>query len=320
MKTRSFTLALTALVIPVLLAGCAELAIRSAQPKEPRASTTPLARVAVERFWASFREARYEGLPEVRRLLTAAYLETPTDPRLALLLAHAHLWSVAERARLGRLDPAITDHLILAERYFEEAQRLAPEDLRIAGWLGAMKLALGEVHRDERLKREGYFMLRAAAEAYIEFNGFSLAYPLIRQPHDSPRLREAIHAMERSLEACAGQREDRPRPALAGAPAPGDERGVRACTNTELAPHNVEGFFLHFGDLHLKQGDLRGAEAMYRRVRASPGYPTWRYKAALEDRLAHLEDWSRRLRDGDPRNDPPYLFNSPIACVACHAQ
>lgn len=53
MKTRSFTLlALTALVIPLLLAGCAELATRSAPPKEP-------ARVAVERFWASFREARF---------------------------------------------------------------------------------------------------------------------------------------------------------------------------------------------------------------------------------------------------------------------
>lgn len=51
---------------------------------------------------------------------------------------------------------ALTDHLILAERYFEEARRLAAGDERIPGWLGGVQLALGTVHQDERLWRDDW--------------------------------------------------------------------------------------------------------------------------------------------------------------------
>lgn len=307
----------------VLWVRCSSIAVWSAPPKRPAASTSRLAHHAVQRFWASFSEARYEDLPEIRRLLTAAYLETPTDPQLALLLAHAHLWTISERARLRELEPGITDHLILAERYFEEAGRLAPNDERMAGWLGPVKMALGEVHRDERLKREGYVMVRAGADAYLEFNGFSLAYPLIRQPHDSPRFQEAVEAMWRSTEACTGRRYDRERPPVSWAelaPLRTGRGRARVCWNTALVPHNVEGFFLHFGDLLLKNGQREAAEAAYRLIKQTDGYSSWRFKSALEERLGKLDDWSRRLRDGDPGNDPPYLFASPIACVGCHAR
>ena len=185
-------LACFAVLVP--LAGCAAIAIGSAPAKPVQASTTALAAQAVRVFWESFYDARYDDIPRVQMLLTAAYLEAPGDPRLALLLAHTHLWRIAERAHLQSVPPEITDHMILADRYFEEARRLAPDDERVAGWLGAAKLALGNIHRDERLKREGYFMLKRAADAYPEFNGFSFAYPLITQPHASARFAEAIAA------------------------------------------------------------------------------------------------------------------------------
>jgi hypothetical protein len=157
-------------------------------------------------------------------LLTAAYLENPNDPRLALLLAHTHLWKVSERARLSPVPPEITDHLILAERYFAEARQLAPDDDRIPGWLGSVKLALGTIHRDERVTREGYFMVKEAAAT------------------------------------------------------------------------------------------------TYRFIKTVPEYATWRYKPALEEQLANLNDWMARLRDADRANDPPYMLNSVIACLGCHAR
>ena len=77
---------------------------------------------------------RYDNIARVQMPLTAAYLETPGDPRLALLLAHTHLWKLAERARLATVPPEITDHAVLAEQHFEEARRLAPEDAQDGIW------------------------------------------------------------------------------------------------------------------------------------------------------------------------------------------
>ena len=82
----------------------------------------------------------------------------------------------------------------------------------------------------------------------------------------------------------------------------------------------VEGFFLHFGDVLLKNGQKEAAATTYRFIKTVPEYATWRYKPALEERLANLDDWMARLRDADRANDPPYMPNSVIACVACHAR
>ncbi len=82
-----------------------------------------------------------------------------------------------ERSREANLDPRITDHAILAERYFTEAHRLNPKDHRILGWLGGVKLAMGNIHQDEKLTRTGYFMLQDSIRLYPEFNYFSAGYP-----------------------------------------------------------------------------------------------------------------------------------------------
>lgn len=73
-----------------VLAACAPLAIGLAPEKAPRVSDTALARRAVDTFWDSFQDARYDRIHEVQLQLTAAYLETPRDATLALLLAHTH--------------------------------------------------------------------------------------------------------------------------------------------------------------------------------------------------------------------------------------
>jgi hypothetical protein len=125
-----------------------------------------LAERATGGFRRTFRAARYEAIPEVHALLTAACAADPRDPRLALLLGQLHFWKAAEGARASG-DPTIVDHRILAERFLDEAARLARDDPRIPGWLGG-----------------------------------SFTFPLISQPPGSPQLQEAVAAMWETMELC----------------------------------------------------------------------------------------------------------------------
>ena len=172
--------------------GCDALAIRSAPEKAADSTATALSQKAKDTFWAALHAGDYAQTPEAIRLLTAAYLGNPRNPEISLLLAHAHLWKIAERSRVAELDPRITDHAILAEKYFAEAHRLNPEDHRIPGWLGGVKLALGQIHQDERLTREGYFMLHDAISLFPEFNYFSAGYVMSSKPRDDDKFQEAM--------------------------------------------------------------------------------------------------------------------------------
>jgi hypothetical protein len=310
-----------ALTLLPLAAGCA-LAEDAGSARQARAVSSALGERATAAFWGAFRDARYEAIPEVHTLLAAAYDENPHDPRVAMLLGQLHFWKAAERARDTRRAPTIAEHLILAERYLHEAARLAPDDHRIPGWVGGLELALGNVHGDPGLTRRGYFRLRKAMLAYPEFNGFSFAFPLISQPPASPLLREAVDAMWETAELCNRERYDRARPHLEYRRFAQHRTAAgrtRVCWNTELVPHNMEGFFLHFGDLLLKAGFEEAARAAWDVIPQIPEYATWRYQAALEDRRTHFARWSRTLRDDDPDNDPPYMLRSPLSCTGCHA-
>jgi hypothetical protein len=166
----------TAILAALFLAsGCGFLAVKLAPKKTARRSDTQLAVKARSFFRESLVAGRYEDLPEATRLLTAAYLENPRDPSVAFLLGMSHLWRVAERFRQARQDPTITDQLILADKYLSEARRLDPKDFRIPGLEGSVKMALGSIHQDEALKREGYFILKEGMRRYPEFNLFTMS-------------------------------------------------------------------------------------------------------------------------------------------------
>jgi hypothetical protein len=68
----------------------------------------------------------------------------------------------------------VTEHLILAEKYFAEALRLNPGDARILGWLGPSRMGLGTIDQREELLRIGYFDTLKGVDRYPEFNHFSM--------------------------------------------------------------------------------------------------------------------------------------------------
>lgn len=308
-------------VLLLLSAGCAFFAVSFAPPKTAKLSEGELAEKAKATFWNNFHGGRYDQLPETFYFLTAAYLENPRDPEISLLLAHSHLWKIAERSRQPNQDPTITDHIILAERYFSEAHRLNPEDHRIPGWLGGAKLALGSIHQDERLTREGYFILQDAIGLFPEFNYFSAGYVMSGRPSDNERFKEGLEYMWKTLDLCTGQKIDRVNPDYSRFMALEVSTGPkRVCWNSSIAPHNFEGFFLNMGDMVVKNGEAEVAKKVYQIAKLSKDYESWKYRPVLEERIAKAEERSSLFKDNDPKNDPEIMFGSSYACMACHAR
>ena len=209
-------------------------------------------------FWRTFHGGAYDEIPRVLEVLTAAYLDTPTDAVTAAHIAWLHNWRMAERARLSALPASITDHAMLARRYFDEAVRLDSSDARTLGFLAGHTLIEGTLHKDERLVRRGYYMLRDAIEAWPEFNLFTAGYVMSRLPADSPRFKEGLEWEWRNLDVCAQERIDRANPDYARYMKLETKEGPkRVCWNSWIAPHNFEGFFLNMGDMLVKSGDWR---------------------------------------------------------------
>ena len=297
------------------------IAVAMAPEKTPQASNTPLALQAQAFFWREFHAGHYDQIPEMLRLLTAAYLEQPRDPKLPLLLAHTHLWKLSERARTDGRDPRITEHAILAEKYFAEAQALNPEDARILGWLGPVRITLGAIDQREKQVRRGYFDTLEGVDRYPEFNHFSIGFVLSRLPASDPKFAEGVEQQWRNLEICTNQKLDRDgnfvyAPFMSGEVTTGPKR---ACWNGVIAPHNVEGFFLNMGDMLVKQGRPLQAQRIYAFARLSKTYAQWPYRDLLERSIADATERAQRFKQAEPGKEPPVMFNSDHACTGCHA-
>ncbi len=316
-----------ALLASIALTGCGQVAVWLAPNRVPETATDSASESARTAFRTTLENGQYQHLDGVTEQLTRAYLVHPNDARTNLYLGMAHLWAVAERDRLKPVPARIIERLALADFYLGEATRLAPDDARVAGFQAAARMAMGSVHADERWKRMGYFQAKDAISKYPEFNLFVLSSAMAQLPSHDPGLNEAEDALWRTLDECFGHSVDRTRydakalhseVALAQKNFNGSRRD-RACFNSVLAPHNIEGFFLHFGDVLAKKGKQTDAEAMYRLASASPTYASWPYRQVAEIRLASLSMHVERFRKAKSTEDEPEMMaRASYACVACH--
>ncbi|MFT5110181.1 MAG: hypothetical protein ACI8XO_004751 [Verrucomicrobiales bacterium] len=312
--------------------GARRIAIASAPVKTAKFIEGDKAKAAAEElFWETLRAGNYAGIGEAMTLLKASYLENPNDPEVALHIALTHLWRVAERFRLGEdMRPSVTDDMVLARKYFEEAKRLNPEDHRIDGWLAGAMMGEGHIHGDQRLTREGYFVGRRGVENYPAFNLFSLSFVMANQPHDSPRFAEAVEGLFESMDIANHAVVDRSNPTIANdlevRESEGDADTLRAVTNTWKAPFNAEGFFLVLGDFLVKKGDRKAAEIVYKNAQFKQTYQAWPYRHLLEKRLKEIDQNVARFRDFNPTPealmedgvvDRTVIFNT-YGCAICH--
>lgn len=324
MKTISY---IFLLVLGWILTGCGEIAVMTAPNRVAIETSDNNAISAQTQFLQALEQGDYQKLDTVTEKLTGSYLQQPNDSRTNLYLGMAHLWAVAERDRLDPIPARIIERLTLADFYLGEASKLNPDDARIVGFQASARMAMGSVHNVERWKRMGYFQAKDAISDYPEFNLFVLSNSMIQLPTQDPKLEEAEQALWRTVEVCFDRQIDPSKLDTAALRADiiqgqkkfsGSQRD-KACFNSKLAPHNVEGFFLHFGDVLAKTGNETNAKIMYQLASAAPSYSTWPYRQVLSDRIDNLSTIVDKFRKAKTEEDEPELMaRAGYSCVACH--
>jgi hypothetical protein len=274
---------------------------------------------AVAAFWAAFLAEDYAGLGDVIADLDAAIDESPDDPEIVLIRAHAHLWRLAEWTRDPMQDPTLQIVSAMAAlESFTHARELSPDDGRIPCWLGVMEVNTGKVLGDDTMIAQGKADIDAAVDAFPEFALFCRMLVNEGEPYDSPEFQQAVDDVWTTLDACEGAPVDRDHPMLSldGMTMTGD---TRVCWNlVPKAVHNWQGFFLHAGDILAKSGDVDVATVLYQDAMALD-YDTWAHVELIDTRLADVAGRAASYSDADPDNDAQ-IGAPELACTMCHGQ
>ncbi len=165
------------LAIGAVLPGCGYLAVQSAPEKQPSTSRTAASLAADAHFWAVFHGGKYDESQPTLEQMTAVYLENPSDAITASHVAWLHIWKLSERERLDKVSATITDEIVMSRKYFQEAVALDPSEPRYLGFLGVVTSSEGAIHKDEKLIRKGYYLLRDSIDAWPEFNSSICSQP-----------------------------------------------------------------------------------------------------------------------------------------------
>ena len=297
------------------------IAVMVAPAKEAAAVRSEAAVKADDLFWTTFHGGDYEGIDRSLEALTAAYLQSPDDAKTAGHIAWLHNWRVAERSRLNAIPATITDNTTVARKYFAEAVKLDPSDARTRGFLAGHTIIEGTMHGDQKLVREGYFMMREAIDAWPEFNMFTGGFVFSRLPADTPQFKEGLDWQWRTLDICIGEKLDRENPHYARYLSLETTEGKkRACWNSWIAPHNLEGFFLNMGDMLVKAGDWRTAQKIYANAKLLKTPPAWKYQDVLQARIDNAEANVAAFNAAEGEGTTPMMINSDFACMACHQE
>ncbi|MCG8314077.1 MAG: hypothetical protein MI976_12775 [Pseudomonadales bacterium] len=132
--------------------------------------------------------------------------------------------------------------------------------------------------------------------------------------------------MWENIDVCAGEPVNREDFQLVDYPglnqATGNPLLDRACLNTPVVPHNLEGFFLYFGDMYAKANNLEQAQRLYGiALELDPG--DWPYSQVVLSRLERLEELPVLFNtvyesSEEVSVEEINLFESQINCVPCH--
>jgi len=319
----AFSALTLALVLPFAPIGCATLAIATAPAKKPILDDSAATQAAERAFWAALHGGKYDAIGETLELYQRSYLANPNAAMSAARIGWLHTWRVAERARLAAAPATITDDIVLGRRYFGEAVSLAPGESRFLGFSASMTMAEGAVHKDQSLSRRGYFQMNEAITAWPEFNLFTAGISVAGLPAGDRLFTEGVERQWENLDVCVDGKVDRSDGRFGAYMTMETHTGRnRACWDSWIAPHNLEGFFLHMGDMLVKSGDVAKATVMYQNAKLPRNYGTWKLRDVLEDRLAHASEYVATFREKngagvpDPTKRP--FWASSFTCTGCH--
>ena len=300
------------------LQACSALGVAMAPAKKATAPTADAQALASD-FWLALHGGDYGRIDD---LLERHMREVVAEPGDALTLFHTgllHAWKLSERSREPR-NARVVEHAIAARRLFAEAAQLDPADARIAGFAAGFVMTEAAILSNEKQLRQGYFQMQDAVASWPEFNLFTSGYVMSANPPHSAPFTEGLEQQWRTLDACFGAKVSRQSPDLRPYLSQETQSGrKRACWNSWIAPHNWEGFFLNFGDMLARSGDMANARVMYQATRLSGTYEQWPYRGVAERRLANLASLTDALNKA-PDNEPERVTmnSSAFSCMACH--
>lgn len=288
--------------------------------KRASTSRTLPAQAASQLMWTALSQGDYAAIDRVLAALHGAYLGDPADPTTAAHIGMTQLWRISESSRNGRPDPSSLAHMASARRFLEESVALDGTDARRQGFRASARLAEGAMHGDATLQRLGAADLQDAIRTWPQFNLFVLARNLGGAPAGSKTLQQAIDAMWQAQDLCIGGKLPRSDPDMKPYMGLETREGLnRVCWNSAIAPHNFEGFFLEWGDLLVKSGDVALARKIYANAKHSPAYGTWPHRELLEARIRDAQaNVARFSAPPDAAAHVPIGRASPIGCVSCH--
>lgn len=288
---------------------------------------TDLSTYADEYFWKTFHNGDYSKIDSILYYLGAAYNENPNHLETVTHLGFTHMWALSERQNLGTVPPTIIDHATLALKYFGESYNLNSNDPRILGFLAGAKMTVADLSDDKKLSKDGYFNGKKSINQWKAFNYFTIGYVLSQLHQDTWQFEKALEWQWKTLDECYCEKFDRGNPDINKyLPMEHNEKDIkrkRACWNSWIAPHNVEGFYLNMGDMLVKKGDWKKAVQIYKLAKQVPQYESWPFKSILEKRIKSAEDNVEKFRRPIENSksyhvDDVMLINSSISCVSCH--
>jgi len=279
---------LLTIILALIASSCSTFIPKLISKKEAKLCTELACMEADKYFWDNLHAGNYDSIPQILEKLKQSYYKNPGDYKLAAHIGFTHAWAISENHKLRNESAQIIDHATLAKQYFKEAFDLSPEkDWRLYGFYASFLMAEGTIHGDDKQVVKGYFEMKKAVKKYPEFNLFTKAYSIM----NGGRRGEAIEDLWKNLDKCACEKVDRKNLDYRKYDHLKDVESKKStCWNTWIAPHNLEGFFLIFGDLLLQEKDREGALMLYRNATYVDNFDNWHYKGKLLQRISKLEN------------------------------
>ncbi|MEJ1239338.1 hypothetical protein WBG78_14475 [Chryseolinea sp. T2] len=288
---------------------------------------SPQATAANDYFWKQFHEGNYDSIPVILNKLTTAYVSNPNDIRTITHLGFTHMWALSEH-RNNAGSPRSVEHATMAQKYFGESYLMNPNDTRTLSFLSSVKLANGSICGDRELLKDGYLNGQKAIREWENFSSFSLAYTLSRLPASDAKFKEALELMKTLAERHAedfdpNNADTQAQIASIKLLLDSDQSKDRVFHNSWIAPHNIEGFFMAYGDMLVKSGNWKEGISVYRLCREVRQYSDWDYKEVLERRIVNAQRNAALFgkpvaRGGSVGVDDAILVETGIACRSCH--
>ncbi len=282
-------------------------------------------------MWNQLHLGNYDSIPQILKKLDQAYNEDPKNMKITAHLGFVHLWAFSERGRKPA-DESYGEHIPLSNRFFNEAIELNPNDPRLKGFQAATEMCKGALEKNPLLIANGYTKGKKAIDEWTQFNKFALSFIESLQPKNSVLFKEGLRYQWEVIDECSCKELTEKR--ILASPdsvlksliielsKTKDKKIKRACWSTWIAPHNLEGFFLNFGDMLVKDGKLNEAKIIYGGAKLAPSYKEWPFKKMLEERIKNTEEnelyFNQPIELVNISGTKQIFINSEASCVGCH--